>query len=174
MKTVSARRTYWKGLLAGVVAGLPLAAAFASLFGGEHFTLLGARAGGALEVGELERAIVGACLGFLLGLTLGLGAAAFTVAASSHEARDHLGEPEPLVEDGGLGRTFPGVFGSADPYEPFKRRIEAEEGKEPAPAPPAVMPDTCPSCGKKLDAGNGAREPDDPVAFCYHCGAPLA
>ena len=60
------------------------------------------------------------------------------------------------------------MFGNpvSDPFAGYKARIDAEEGAEPEPAPPAKMPETCPSCGKKLEG--------DPLAFCYHCGGALA
>lgn len=164
MKTVGAHRTYLKGLGVGVTAGLPLAAAFASLLGGKNFSIFGLVTGTPPGPGEMAGAAFGAIAGFALGLVLGFAGAALTIAATSQEARDHLGAPGPVVDDGGV---FPGLFGSADPYEPFKRRIDAEEGKEPAQAPPATMPAECPSCGKALD-------PEDPVAFCYHCGAGLS
>jgi hypothetical protein len=38
------------------------------------------------------------------------------------------------------------------------------------PEPPAWQPATCPQCGKALDTGEG----DEPLAYCYHCGASLS
>jgi hypothetical protein len=173
MKTVARSMTYWKGLGVGIIAGLPLAAAFASVFGGKSFSLYALLNGSTPRPDDVAGATAGAIVGMFLGLVLGVAGAALMLSATSREAREQIHEPGPVVEDGGLNRTFPGVFGSADPYEPFKRRIEAEEGKSLELAPPESMPEACPSCGKKLDA-DADREKDDPVGFCYHCGAALA
>jgi hypothetical protein len=62
------------------------------------------------------------------------------------------------------------MFGTpgGDPFAPIKERIDAEEpDAEKPPAPPATMPEKCPACGQKLEAG-------EPSAFCYHCGAALS
>jgi len=173
MKTVGVNRAYMRGCLVGVVAGVPLAVAFSSLFGGANFGVVALRDRGSHFSSQAEadavigRTVTGAGLGFFLGILLGVAGAGLWVAASGKEARDQMHEPDPTVEDGGLGRTFPGVFGTADPFEPFKRRIDAEEAQEEAPAsPPATMPEKCPACEKALDR-------EEPVAFCYHCGAAL-
>ena len=36
--------------------------------------------------------------------------------------------------------------------------------------PPAWQPAACPQCGKALETGEG----DEPLAYCYHCGASLS
>lgn len=167
MKTITAKRAYLKGVLVGLACGLPLAAAFASLMGGERFRLLGVMSGKGGDPEDLNRAIVGGIVGMAIGVLLGIAGAALLVATASKEAREQAHEPEPVVEDTGLAHAFPGVFGTADPFEPFKRRIDAEEAAEAAAAPPTVMPAKCPACAKDLD-------PAEPVAFCYHCGAALS
>jgi hypothetical protein len=53
------------------------------------------------------------------------------------------------------------------PHELLREQLGAESA-EPVEAPTTALPPKCPSCGGEIE-----REGDDPVAFCYHCGASL-
>lgn len=62
--------------------------------------------------------------------------------------------------------------GQADPFAAIRERIETETDGAPADpvTAPATLPSKCPSCANALEP-----DPDgEPIAFCYHCGAPLA
>lgn len=53
--------------------------------------------------------------------------------------------------------------------------MKAELGLDPGGAPPeltppAWQPSACSQCGKALESGEG----DEPLAYCYHCGASLS
>ena len=55
------------------------------------------------------------------------------------------------------------------------RLLKSELGLDPGDAPPeltapAWQPSACPQCGKTLETG----EDDEPLAYCYHCGASLS
>jgi hypothetical protein len=63
--------------------------------------------------------------------------------------------------------------GQANPFDAIRERIESETDNEsdaPA-ATPASLPAKCPSCANALEPGEPGSEP---IAFCYHCGVPLA
>jgi len=163
VKTLDRRRVYLRGLLIGATAGLFLGAFLATYFSGRSLAVNALAQPARFRVGD---AVFGGLWGLLGGLALGLGGAAFVVSLGSSEGREQALEGAPPA-------VFPGMFGEAanDPFAAMKQRIDAEEpaapGEEP-PAPPAVMPEKCPSCGEKLDAQ------EEPSAFCYHCGAALA
>jgi hypothetical protein len=70
------------------------------------------------------------------------------------------------------------IVGQQDPWTDLRARIESEVAREgeaegDAPQPPrapTTLPAKCPSCANALEP-----DPDgEPIAFCYHCGAPLA
>jgi predicted nucleic acid-binding Zn-ribbon protein len=53
--------------------------------------------------------------------------------------------------------------------------LKEEAGLDPSGAPPELSPPTwqpsaCAQCGEVLESGEG----DEPLAYCYHCGAVLA
>jgi DNA-directed RNA polymerase subunit RPC12/RpoP len=55
------------------------------------------------------------------------------------------------------------------------RALKEEAGLDPGGAPPeltppAWQPSSCAQCGKALESGEG----DEPLAYCYHCGASLS
>ena len=96
-----------------------------------------------------------------------LGSAPIRVAP-----RDALEDPSPVA---GLG-PYAGLVIADDPYEPIRRRIEAETAADDGPAdvasaaapgPPASGA-TCSACRNALEAEDAAR-----LTFCYHCGASL-
>lgn len=69
-----------------------------------------------------------------------------------------------MVEEGDLERATEQL-----------RNLKEEAGLDPSGAPPeltapAWQPAACPQCGKALEAGEG----DEPLAYCYHCGASLS
>jgi hypothetical protein len=74
------------------------------------------------------------------------------------------GAPQIMVEEGDLERAT-ALLGD----------LMAEVGLNPgdAPpelAPPAWQPSSCPQCRNALESSEG----DEPLAYCYHCGASLA
>lgn len=74
------------------------------------------------------------------------------------------GGPLIMVEEGDLARATDLL---AD--------LKAEVGLEPGGAPPeltapAWQPSACPQCGNALESAEG----EDPLAYCYHCGASLS
>jgi hypothetical protein len=155
----------------GLAIGFPLAALFASYFGGPGLRLASLAAGGDRLADA--RAIFGGLLGLLLGVATCMAGSAFIVLNATATLRETVREEasvEPTVKDGALGRIYPGLFGSADPYEPMRRRIEREE-PDPAEtaAPKGPAPSQCLVCGRALDVVD---EPD--LRFCYFCGAALS
>jgi hypothetical protein len=69
-----------------------------------------------------------------------------------------------MVEEGDLERATE-----------LLRNLKEEAGLDPGGAPPeltppAWQPSACPQCRKALDASEG----DEPLAYCYHCGASLS
>ena len=165
-------RALWRGLLMGLAIGFPLAALFASYFGGEgpRITQLGFASAGR---DAATRAAFGGFLGLALGVATCMAGSAFVLLHSHARLRETVREEtrdEPTVKDQALGRLYPGLFGSADPYEPMRRRIEQEEPEPAESAPPRAgpPPSACLACGKELELK------DEPgIRFCYHCGAPL-
>jgi len=74
------------------------------------------------------------------------------------------GKPVVMVEESDFERAS----GLLDP-------LKAELGLEPGGAlpeltAPAWQPSACPQCRKTLESGEG----DEPLAYCYHCGASLS
>ena len=76
----------------------------------------------------------------------------------------NAGGPVVMVEEGDLERATD-----------LLRGLKEEAGLDPSGAPPelsppAWQPSACTQCGKALESGEG----DEPLAYCYHCGAALA
>jgi hypothetical protein len=93
------------------------------------------------------------------------GAQRFTVWGSAAPGfQPGAGAPMVMVEEGELERAT-GLL----------RDLMAEVGLDLGGAPPelkapAWQPSSCPQCRKTLESGEG----DEPLAYCYHCGAPLS
>ncbi|HEV8199753.1 MAG TPA: hypothetical protein VGS03_07010 [Candidatus Polarisedimenticolia bacterium] len=69
-----------------------------------------------------------------------------------------------MVEEGDLARA-----------SELLADLKAEAGPDPGDAPPeltapAWQPSSCPQCREPLESG----EDDEPLAYCYHCGASLS
>src|SRR5262245_19564009 len=74
------------------------------------------------------------------------------------------GGPVVMVEEGDLERATE-----------LLRNLKEEAGLDPSGTPPeltppAWQPSACPQCGKPLESAEG----DEPLAYCYHCGASLS
>lgn len=167
MKTLDRRAIYLRGLIVGVTLGALLAPLLVSYYGGPAFR--GATTGAAVSERRMFNVVFVGVLGFLGGVGVGLLGAAVFVELGTSESREQARHGAPPA-------VFPGLFGNpgTDPFSAIKQRIDEEEPAEtaePAPAPPAVMPEKCPACGEKLEPP----APDEPPsAFCYHCGGALS
>jgi len=154
----------------GLAIGFPLAALFASGFGGPGLRL------DSLATAKddvIARAVAGALLGLFVGVATCMAGSAFILLNATSKVRATVREEtsvEPTVKDRALGQIYPGVFGSSDPYEPMRRRIEREEpdAAEATAARVGPAPTACLVCGRALDVKD---EPD--LRFRYFCGAEL-
>lgn len=107
------------------------------------------------------------------------------------EILDHAGvrfllQDEDAQHVSGWGGVDPGYEGVGAPFlmvaeddldeatdllRDFAAEVVPEPDDPPPPVtPPAWQPAACPQCGKALESGEG----DEPLAYCYHCGAPLS
>lgn len=73
------------------------------------------------------------------------------------------GAPVVMVEESDLERA-------TELLQEFREQVGPESRVAPVElTPPALQPTSCSQCGKELEASEG----DEPLAYCYHCGAPL-
>ncbi len=83
--------------------------------------------------------------------------------------RVDLRQPESFDPIFGMWRSGSWTPGAFPDHTEFMRERLAEGGAELATAP-AETPEQCPSCEQPLDVDDDDQEP---LAFCYHCGADL-
>jgi hypothetical protein len=154
--------------------------------GGDLLAARLATAGGVLLVlGSFGYGIIAASPGMVcfaiaaavIGTVGLLAARGLLVAVSEQERhRDPMGPPIDDIRSGVPGIGPAAVMGQRDPFDAIRDRLEPEEREEPderpePPRAPATLPAKCPSCANALEPGDPGSEP---IAFCYHCGAPLA